>query len=65
VRFVDGGTWRARFSGDGFDVGFAAADPEATIAGAADAVVDLTCFRIMDWLRRAILDAAEPGWLKA
>lgn len=58
---------RARFSGDGFDVGFAAADPEATIEGTVDAaaVVDLTCFRIMDLLRRAILDAAEPSWVTA
>jgi putative selenate reductase len=52
---------RARFAGPGFDVELSASDPEATIAGRVDAeaVIDLTYFRIMDWLRRAVLDG--PG----
>jgi putative selenate reductase len=58
---------RARFAGAGFDVEFAADSPEATLEGAADegAVIDLTYFRIMDWLRRGVLDAAELSWINA
>ena len=56
---------RARYSGDGFDLRFAAADPEATIEGRADAgaVIDLTWFRVMDHLRRAVLDGPGVNWL--
>ncbi len=52
---------RARFTGPGFDVRMETSDPEATLAGSveAEAVIDLTYFRIMDWLRRAVLDG--PG----
>jgi putative selenate reductase len=52
---------RAVYSGDGFEVRFAAADPVGTLEGRIDpdAVVDLAHFRIMDSLRTAVLDG--PG----
>jgi putative selenate reductase len=52
---------RARFAGEGFDVRLSLGDLEGTIEGRvdADAVVDLTYLRIMDWLRRGVLDG--PG----
>jgi putative selenate reductase len=51
----------ARFAGPGFDVRLSTGDPEATVEGPVepDAVIDLTYFRIMDWLRRGVLDG--PG----
>jgi putative selenate reductase len=51
----------ARFAGPGFDVRLSTGDPEGTIAGPVDAgaEIDLTYLRIMDWLRRGVLDG--PG----
>jgi putative selenate reductase len=51
----------ARFAGPGFDVRLSPSDPEATLEGTIDpeAVIDLTYLRIMDWLRRGVLDG--PG----
>jgi putative selenate reductase len=49
---VDGG--KAAFTGDGFALTFAEADPEATVAGTAAGEVDLTYFHILNWLRKAI-----------
>jgi putative selenate reductase len=58
---VEFGPDLARYVGEGFDVRLSADDPEATIEGRveAGALVDLTYFRIMDWLRRGVLDG--PG----
>jgi len=55
----------AEFSGPGFDVRFTASSPEETLAGRVDpdAVVDLTYFRIIEWLRRGILDAAHVHYV--
>ena len=52
---------RARYSGDGFDVRLDLGQMEETLEGRVDAgaVVDLGQLRIMDVLRRAILDG--PG----
>jgi len=52
---------RAKFAGPGFEVQLSPADPEGTMRGRVDpdAIVDLTYFRIMDWLRRGVLDG--PG----
>jgi putative selenate reductase len=51
----------ARFSGPGFDVRLTTADPEGTVEGSVEpgAEIDLTYLRIMDWLRRGVLDG--PG----
>ena len=51
----------ARFAGPGFDVRLSTADPEGTIEGpvAPGVEIDLTYLRIMDWLRRGVLDG--PG----
>jgi putative selenate reductase len=56
---------RASFAGPGFDVRFAASDPEDTIEGRVDpdATVDLTYFRIMEWLRKGVLDEAEVNYV--
>jgi putative selenate reductase len=53
------------FSGPGFDVKFVAADPETTIEGRVDdgAAVDLTYFRILDWLRRGVLDGGGVNYV--
>ena len=58
---------RARFAGEGFSLECALADPEATLEGAADggAVVDLTYLRIMDWLRRGVLDGPDVNYVNA
>jgi putative selenate reductase len=59
--------WREEqvaFSGPGFDVRFAAATPEA-LEGHVDAgaTVDLTYFRILDLLRRGVLDEAGVNYV--
>ncbi len=56
---------RARFSGEGFDVAFDEATPETTLAGHAEAGidVDLTVFHVMNWLRRAVLDTPAANYL--
>jgi putative selenate reductase len=57
---------RARFSGEGFEVECAAADPEGTLRGSAEpqAVIDLTWLRVMDHLRGAVLDGPGVNWVK-
>jgi hypothetical protein len=60
VEIEDG---RATFAGPGFAVRFDAADPEGTIAGEATVEVDLGLYRIIDGLRRAVLDAAESNFV--
>ena len=42
------------YSGDGFRVHFKESDPVGSVEGEADGEVDLTYFRIMDLLRRAL-----------
>lgn len=53
------------FSGPGFDVRFAAERPEETLSGRVEsgATVDLTYFRILDWLRRGVLDDAGVNYV--
>ena len=53
------------FSGPGFDVRFAASDPEETLEGRVNpgASVDLTYFRILDWLRRGVLDDGRVNYV--
>jgi putative selenate reductase len=57
----------ARFAGDGFDVELTLGDPEATLRGRVDAgaVIDLTYLRIMDWLRRGVLDGPGVNFVNA
>lgn len=58
---------QARFSGEGFAIECALANPEATLAGRAEpgAVVDLTWLRVMDWLRKGVLDGPGVNWVSA
>jgi len=56
---------RARFVGEGFDVRFAADDPEGTIEGEATATIDLTHFHIMRWLLTAVLDPTEINYVNS
>ena len=53
------------FSGPGFNVRFAASDPEETLEGRVHpgASVDLTYFRILDWLRRGVLDDGRVNYV--
>jgi putative selenate reductase len=57
----------ARFAGQGFEVEVLLADPEGTQRGRidAEAVVDLTYLRIMDWLRRGVLDGPGVNFVNA
>ena len=56
---------RVAFSVPGFDVSFAPESPEETLQGQVDATtaVDLTYFRILDWLRRGVLDEAGVNYV--
>jgi putative selenate reductase len=56
---------RASFSGDGFSLVFDEADPEGTAEGDAEGEVDLTYFRIMNWLRKAVLDGDRINYVNA
>ena len=49
---------QVHFAGDRFSLRFAESDPEGTLSGEADAEVDLTCFHIMNALRKGI---GSPG----
>ncbi len=57
----------ASFSGPGFEVRFAVDAPEDTLEGRVDpgAVIDLTYFRILDVLRRGVLDGDTVHYLNA
>ena len=54
---------RARFSGDGFEVRFAVADPAGTVEGSADGDVDLTYFHILEWIREAVLSPGQMNYI--
>jgi putative selenate reductase len=54
---------RAEYTGDGFEVEFDVADPEGTLKGTAEGVVDLTWFRIMDALARGVADPRVVSYL--
>jgi putative selenate reductase len=56
---------RCRFSGDGFRLRFAAADPRATLAGEGPAEIDLTYFFIMDYLRQALLAGRQVNYVNS
>ncbi len=56
---------RMAYSGDGFAVTFLEPDPERTLEGRADAVVDLTYFQIMNALRKAILASDSVNYITA
>lgn len=67
---IDGATYRlkrgpqlVRFSGDGFDVEFDPAHPEATLRGEWTGSVPLTWCFIMDLLRRSVLDPAQVNYV--
>jgi putative selenate reductase len=53
------------FTGPGFEVRFRASDPEGTVGGRveAGAVVDLTYFRILERLRRGVLDRSTVNYV--
>ena len=51
------------YAGDGFRLRFAEADPLATLAGEADGEVDLTYFRLMAMIGRALLAPSEVNYL--
>ena len=53
----------ARYEGEGFKVSFDAAEPEATVSGEASVEVDLTYWRLMDWLSKAVLDPKTPNYV--
>jgi putative selenate reductase len=54
---------RYAFSGEGFRVTFDGAAPETTVTGDGPEEVDLTYCFIMDWMRRAVLDAATVNYV--
>jgi putative selenate reductase len=54
---------QAAYSGAGFAVTFAEADPDHTIDGDATSIVDLTYFQIMNALRKAILASSEVNYV--
>lgn len=56
---------RAQLSGEGFALSFDEADPEGTAEGSAEAEVDLTYFRIMNWLRQAVLDGEGVNYVNS
>ncbi len=51
------------YSGHGFAVQFDADDPPGTMAGHAEADVDLTFFELMNRLRRALLASSEVNYV--
>ncbi len=53
------------YSGEGFTIRFDEEDPEGTIVGEAAADVDLTYYRIMNALRRAILTSDDVNYVNA
>jgi putative selenate reductase len=53
------------YSGAAFAVTFEESDPERTVGGAATSIVDLTYFRIMNALRKAILASSEVNYVTA
>ncbi|MBI5596268.1 MAG: glutamate synthase [Elusimicrobia bacterium] len=54
---------RASYSGEGFRVAFSCADPEGTVSGDALGEVDLTYWRLMDILSKAVLDPRAPNYV--
>jgi putative selenate reductase len=60
---TDGRT--ARYSGSGFDLSFDRNDPEGTLQGIAEGEVDLTYFRLMDLLQRALFEGGGTSWVDA
>ncbi|HRI08349.1 MAG TPA: hypothetical protein PKW35_11050, partial [Nannocystaceae bacterium] len=57
---------RVRFAGEGFDVGFAPADPAGTIAGEAGAgvTVDLGVYQVIRWIRDAVLATGQVNYVR-
>jgi putative selenate reductase len=53
------------YSGRGFAVRFAEADPVGTIQGAAESEVDLTYYEVMKRLRAALFAAAEVNYINS
>ncbi len=51
------------YSGTGFFLRFAEADPAGTLAGTAAGEVDLTYFRLMTRIARALLAPSEPNYI--
>jgi len=62
VQIKDG---QVRYSGDGFDVGFAMADPENTVEGSCSDEVDLTYWYILNALRGAVFDAGDVNYVES
>ncbi|MCB1009496.1 MAG: glutamate synthase, partial [Acidobacteria bacterium] len=60
---VGGGA--ALYEGDGFRLRFDAADPVATLSGDAEGEVDLTYFRLMAALARALLAPSEVNYVNS
>ena len=58
---VQGGV--VRFSGASFTVTFREDDPEGSLDGQASGEIDLTYFRIMNWLRVAVLDPSAVNYV--
>jgi putative selenate reductase len=56
---------RVAFSGPGFDVSFEASSPEETVEGRVDegATIDLTVYRILDWLKKGALDPSRVHYV--
>jgi putative selenate reductase len=54
---------QARYAGDGFELSFAEADPLATLTGEASGEVDLTYFRLLSILGRALLKPSEVNYV--
>jgi putative selenate reductase len=52
------------YSGDGFALRFAAANPTESLAGEADGEVDLSYYYIASWVRAAVLDEASPNYVR-
>jgi len=54
---------KASYAGEGFSLAFDEEDPEGTATGDAEGEVDLTYFRIMNWLRKAVLDGGRVNYV--
>ncbi|MCB9560088.1 MAG: glutamate synthase [Kofleriaceae bacterium] len=61
----DGAADRVRFTGPGFAVTLAPADPVATLDGDADGEIDLTQLHIMVWIRDAVFEGGAVNYLNA
>ena len=54
---------RVSFSGPGFSINFSAENPESTVSGEAECLVDLTRYEIMEKIRWGILESGHVNYV--